>query len=84
MARAALKWGVRELAARAQVSPNTVTRIEKDKDANAATLQALERALTEGGVEFLEGGSVRFGPNAYVERRHNPVPPELKAKPERK
>ena len=53
MARSALKWGVRELAAKAQVSPATVTRIEADHPANTATLQALKTALELGGIEFI-------------------------------
>jgi transcriptional regulator with XRE-family HTH domain len=53
MARSALKWGVRELAAKAQVSPATITRIEGDNPANAATLQALRTALENGGIEFI-------------------------------
>jgi transcriptional regulator with XRE-family HTH domain len=53
MARSALKWGVRELAAKAQVSPATVTRIEADSPANAATLRAIQTALELGGVEFI-------------------------------
>ena len=53
MARSALKWGVRELAAKAQVSPATVTRIEADNPANAATLRAIQTALELGGVEFI-------------------------------
>jgi transcriptional regulator with XRE-family HTH domain len=60
MARSALKWGVRELAAKAKVSPATVTRIESDHPANAATLQSLRAALELGGVEFIpeNGGGV--------------------------
>lgn len=53
MARAALKWGVRDLAEKAQVSPNTVTRIEADNGANSSTLSALQRALEAAGVEFI-------------------------------
>ena len=45
MARAALKWGVREVAKAAKVSPATVTRVEADQPANAATLLAIRAAL---------------------------------------
>jgi transcriptional regulator with XRE-family HTH domain len=57
MARAALKWNVRELAAAAQVSPNTVTRIEADLPANAATLSVIQRVLEAAGIEFINGDS---------------------------
>lgn len=56
MARAAVKFGVRDLAEAAQVSPNTVTRIEADKPANAATLMALKAALESAGVVFTTNG----------------------------
>ena len=54
MARAALKLGVRDLAERAQVSPNTITRVEADNPANAATISAIQRALEAAGVEFID------------------------------
>lgn len=56
MARAALKWGVRDLGDAAGVSPATVTRIESGKSVNAATLTALRVALEDKGVEFIPGG----------------------------
>jgi len=55
MARAALGWGVRELAAKAGVNPNTITRIEKGADALAGTLTKLQRALEGAGIEFTDG-----------------------------
>lgn len=54
MARAALKLGVRDVAAAAKVSPATVTRIESDQLANASTLAAIRTALETAGVEFIE------------------------------
>jgi len=54
MARAALKLGVRDVAAAAKVSPATVTRIESDQPANASTLAAIRTALEAAGVEFIE------------------------------
>lgn len=54
MARAALKLGVRAVAAMAKVSPATVTRIESDQPANASTLAAIRIALEAAGVEFIE------------------------------
>jgi transcriptional regulator with XRE-family HTH domain len=55
MARAALGWGVRELAKKAKVTANTVTRIENGADARQSTIDALRRALEAGGVEFTNG-----------------------------
>jgi transcriptional regulator with XRE-family HTH domain len=55
MARAALKMNVRDLAAAAEVSPNTITRIEADLPSNASTLAAIRRALEAAGIEFMDG-----------------------------
>lgn len=55
MARAALGWNVRELADRAGVSANTISRIETGADAKGSTLDAIRAALEAGGVEFTNG-----------------------------
>src|SRR5271165_2222262 len=55
MARAAAGWGVRELAEKAGVTANTVTRIENGADAKQSTMDRLQRALEAAGVEFTNG-----------------------------
>jgi ribosome-binding protein aMBF1 (putative translation factor) len=56
MARAALGWGIRDLAARANFSATTVTRFENGlSEPNKLTLLAMQRALEDGGVEFMNG-----------------------------
>jgi hypothetical protein len=65
MARAALKMGVRELAALAQVSTNTITRFEADEPLRLKTQDAIKLALEAVGVVFIDpdadgGGGVRF------------------------
>jgi transcriptional regulator with XRE-family HTH domain len=55
MARAAVGWGVRELAEQAGVTANTVTRIENGADAKQSTMDALQRALEAAGLEFTNG-----------------------------
>lgn len=77
MARAALEWGVRELAAKAGVTANTITRIEKGADAKASTLTAIRRALEAAGIEFTNGDAlgVNLRPKADEGRR----PDELNA-----
>jgi len=52
MARAAAGSGVRELAEKAGVTANTVTRIENGADAKQSTMDRLQRALEAAGVEF--------------------------------
>ncbi len=66
MARAALELGVRDVAALAQVAPNTVTRIEKGLGSNSSTLAAIQRALEAAGVEFIpENGG---GPGVRLQK----------------
>ncbi len=55
MARAAVGWGVRELAKKAGITANTVTRIENGADAKQSTVDRLQRALEAAGVEFTNG-----------------------------
>ena len=55
MARAALGLGVRELAAAAKVSIDTVARFERGEELKERTIDALQRALEVAGVEFTNG-----------------------------
>jgi transcriptional regulator with XRE-family HTH domain len=55
MARAALGFGVRELAAAAKVSIDTVARFERGDELKERTIDALQRALEAAGVEFTNG-----------------------------
>jgi transcriptional regulator with XRE-family HTH domain len=55
MARAAVGWGVRDLAKKAGVTANTVTRIENGADAKQSTMDRLQSALESAGVEFTDG-----------------------------
>jgi len=55
MARAALKLSVRELAARAKVATDTITRFEAGKELKARTIEAVQHALEKAGVEFTNG-----------------------------
>jgi len=55
MARAAVGWGVRELAKKAGVAANTVTRIENGADAKQSTIDRLQQALEAAGIEFING-----------------------------
>jgi len=54
MARAAVGWGVRELAEKAKINPNTVSRIENGGDALASTLDRIQAALEGAGVIFID------------------------------
>jgi predicted transcriptional regulator len=63
MARAALRIGVRELAAMAKVAPGSVARFEAGLTLQERTIAAMHTALEKAGVEFDVGnGSVRLKP----------------------
>ena len=72
MARAALGWGVRELAAEAKVSIDTVARFERGEELKTRTVEALQRTLEAAGVEFIDenGG----GPGVRLRKSENPKP----------
>lgn len=74
MARAALNWGVRELARAANVGVNTISSFETgNRKPIPATLAAIQRALEEAGVEFIsENGG---GPGVRL-RESEPAAPE--------
>jgi transcriptional regulator with XRE-family HTH domain len=55
MARAAVGIGVRELAAAAKVSPDTVARLERGESLRERTVDAIRAALEAAGVEFTNG-----------------------------
>jgi transcriptional regulator with XRE-family HTH domain len=53
MARVALGLGVRELAELADVSPDTIARLERGEILKARTIAAVRATLEEAGVEFI-------------------------------
>ena len=55
MARAALGWGIRDLAAAAKVAVDTVARFERGDDLKERTIDALQRVLEAAGIEFTNG-----------------------------
>jgi transcriptional regulator with XRE-family HTH domain len=55
MARAALKWGVRELAEKTGLAANTISRIENGAESLSGTLQKIQSALEAAGVVFTNG-----------------------------
>ena len=62
MARAAVGWGVRDLAREAQVGVATVTRFENGQvTPNHSTLAAIRTALEAAGVVFVEANGLGQG-----------------------
>ena len=61
MARAALQWGIRDLAARSKVGVATINRFETGQSRPVnSTLTVLRQTLEAGGVEFLDEDGVRL------------------------
>ncbi len=67
MARAALGWGVRDLAAKAGISANTVSRYENGADALGETLMKIQRVFENAGVIFIDEGEE--GPGVRLKKR---------------
>ncbi|WP_112772775.1 helix-turn-helix transcriptional regulator [Ensifer adhaerens] len=64
LARVALGWGVLELAKMANVSTQTITRLERGERLRAPTLERVQRVLEDAGIDFIPenggGPGVRF------------------------
>lgn len=58
MARAAVGWGVRDLAQKADVAPATVTRFEGGAGMQSRTILAMKTAFEAVGVRFTADGCV--------------------------
>jgi DNA-binding XRE family transcriptional regulator len=64
LARVALGWGVIELAQKADVSTQTITRLERGDQLRPSTLLSIQSVLEDAGIEFIKenggGVGVRF------------------------
>ena len=69
MARAALGMGIRELAAAAKVSVDTVARFERGEELKERTIDALQHALEAAGIKLIDenGG----GPGVRLAKRRS-------------
>jgi transcriptional regulator with XRE-family HTH domain len=66
MARAALGWSIRETAAEAHISINTLSRFEGGSGVFLSTANALRTAYQEAGVEFVGEGTSSLAGGAGV------------------
>ena len=64
MARAAVGWGVRELAREADVAADIIVRFERSEPLPDRTVAEVQQALEAAGVEFTNGSApgVRLKP----------------------
>jgi transcriptional regulator with XRE-family HTH domain len=60
MARVATGLGLRKLAEKSGVSPNTISRLERGEELKPATVLTIRATLEAAGVEFIaeNGGGV--------------------------
>lgn len=66
MARAALAWGVRDLAAAAKVSPDTIARLERGETLYPRTVAAIRSAFEAAGVVFIDANGSGGGPGVRL------------------
>ena len=66
MARTALSLGVRDLAALAGVSPDTIARLERGDVLKESTVGTIRAALEAAGVIFLDNGE---GPGVKLRKK---------------
>lgn len=59
LARVALGWGVRELAAAAKVSTQTISRLERGEQLRPNTVASIQIVLETAGVVFIPENSER-------------------------
>jgi transcriptional regulator with XRE-family HTH domain len=67
MARAALGLGVRDLASRAKVSPDTVARLERGEELKDRTVETIRSVLEAAGVIFVDENGE--GPGVRLKKR---------------
>ncbi|MBK3800578.1 helix-turn-helix domain-containing protein [Azospirillum brasilense] len=65
LARTALGWGVRDVAARTGMSPATITRFERGDQLRDRTVATLRHLFESNGLEFIDeadgkGPGLRF------------------------
>lgn len=70
MARSGLNIGIREVAAAAKVSTQTIARLERGEEVRARTAEDIRRAYEEFGTEFIDDNGVR------IESTNSPRRPE--------
>ncbi len=68
MARAALGWSLKELAERAGVNMNTISRYEAGSQVMSGTISKIEAVLVREGVMFLDDDG-ELGPGVRLRRQ---------------
>ena len=84
MARAALGWSLKELAEKAKVHLNTVSRCEAGYEALTGTMQRIEDVFKSEGVVFTEDDLGIGVTMPLIKGRHLTQAPRKNRKPKRK
>jgi transcriptional regulator with XRE-family HTH domain len=58
MARAALGFGIRDIAKLAKVSPSTIARLEAGEELMPRTIETVQQAFEAVGIEFTNGDAL--------------------------
>ena len=67
MSRAALGWGVRELAAKAEISIETVWRFENGEQLRERTIATIRATLERAGAVFIDSNG--GGPGVRLRKK---------------
>ena len=67
MARAALGWTAQELAERAKINLNTVSRFESGREVKSGTLARIETAFAAAGIVLIDE-DIQGGPGVRLTR----------------
>ena len=73
MARAALGWTLKELADKAGVNMNTISRYEAGAEILSGTMEKLEQVLRAEGVVFIDE-DLEYHPSIRIRREVFPYP----------
>lgn len=68
-ARGILGWSVRDLAEKAGVGVNTVSRFENSGEAMHSTVLKMQAAMEEAGIEFIAEGSSSMSGGAGIRKK---------------
>lgn len=71
-ARGILGWSVRDLAEKAEVGVNTVSRFENSGEAMHSTVTKMQAALEAGGVAFITSGTYQGDGGPGVRQKKQP------------
>lgn len=73
LARTALGLGVRDLAKNSQVSPDTISRLERGEELKQSTVDGIRKTLEVQGIQFLSNGDTALGDGVVLKEDKIPT-----------